>query len=430
MKSFQQSPGNVRLLSGAITLALAAGAVPLAANADAPRITWRAPVANKVLSGTIGGSSCVVGATAKVGMTRVTTWIGNMQIGSDYSAPFNCTLDTRRLRDGAYTMRTEALSRTGEISRSSIPVRIRNGTSPSTSTSTSTSRTPTTSTPATSRASTAPTAASAISASDIIGEAREDRAFAQQKGYTGQVLGKYPEPAAIPESGIHGAKLPNGETLRLGKVTDPRNAARKALAFQLHPNDPSTSGSKRSELGFGKTIERNKVYWVAFRVFVPDWGSLPSNDVSIFGTQLHSGDNRRGLSPSFSLVANGNGRSFQVYTLYSTASSPTQSSTTTIKHASTPMPFGRWADFVFKFRQNTSGAGFLHAWMDGKQIVNYTGHLGFNTPGFNDYMKFGYYNWSAGFKSSRKVLLHKPTIVLDPTGSKYTAAALRAHVNK
>jgi hypothetical protein len=269
-----------------------------------------------------------------------------------------------------------------------------------------------------------------IAAADIIGQAREDQAFAQQKGYKGQVLGKHPVPAAIPESGIHGAKLPNGETLRLGKVADPRNASRKALAFQLHPNDPSTSGSKRSELGFEKTIQRNKTYWVAFRVFVPDWGKLAANDVSIFGTQLHSGDNSRGLSPSFSLVANGNGRSFQVYTLYSTAANPTQSSTITVKHAAVPMPFGRWADFVFKFRENTSGAGFLQAWMDGRQIVNHKGNLGFNTPGFNDYMKFGYYNWSAGFRTSRKVLLQKPTIVLDPTGTKYTAAALRAHVNK
>jgi hypothetical protein len=269
-----------------------------------------------------------------------------------------------------------------------------------------------------------------IDAADIIGEARGDTLFSHQQGYTGQVLGRYPKPTAIPESGIHGFPLSNGETLRLGKVADPANAARKAIAFQLHPDDPSTSGAKRAEISFAKNIEKDKVYWVAFRVYVPDWGTLASNDVSIFGTQLHSGDNRRGLSPAFSLVANGNGRSFQVYALYSTAASPAQRNTTTIKYAAMPMPFGRWTDFVFKFRENTSGAGFLQVWMDGRQIVDHRGSLGFNTPGHSDYMKFGYYNWSAGFNSGRKVLLYRPTIVLDPAGDRYSAEALRAHVNK
>ena len=32
--------------------------------------------------------------------------------------------------------------------------------------------------------------------------------------------------------------------------------------------------------------------------------------------------------------------------------------------------------------------------MDGTQIVDHQGNLGFNTPGLSDYFKFGYYNWS------------------------------------
>jgi hypothetical protein len=267
-----------------------------------------------------------------------------------------------------------------------------------------------------------------IDAEDILGEAREDRLFAQQSGYTGQVLGKYPRPSAIPESGIHGPPLANGETLRLGKVADPTDAARQALAFQLDPGDPRTSGSKRTEISFAKNIEKEKVYWVAFRVYVPDWGVLAPRDVSIFGTQLHSGDNRRGLSPAFSLVANGNGRRFQVYVLYSDDPDPSQRTSKTIRYPARPMPFGRWTDFVFRFRQDPWGDGFLQGWMDGELIVDHRGPLGFDTPGYNDYMKFGYYNWSPGFSSTRKVLLYRPTIVLDPTGEKYSAEILRAHV--
>jgi hypothetical protein len=65
--------------------------------------------------------------------------------------------------------------------------------------------------------------------------------------------------------------------------------------------------------------------------------------------------------------------------------------------------------------------------MDGNLIVDHQGNLGFNTPGYLDYVKWGYYNWSgSGFSTtSRKVRLRNPTIVADPTGSKYTAADVR-----
>ena len=408
--------------SASIAIAAAAAAA-MPAQASHPTVNFRAPQSGQTVSGTISGSGCQVDATSSAGMKRVTMYIGSMQIASDYSSPWNCTFDTRKVRDGDWTMRVEALNNRGELTKKSITVRVRNGGTTSTTS-------PTTTAPAPAPSPTPVPVTSAIATGDIIGQAREDIPFSQQSGYIGQVLGKYPAANTIPETGIHGTKLSNGETLRLGKLADPTNSSRKALAFQLHPNDTSTSGSKRSEIQFPKTMELNKVYWVAMKVFIPDWGTLASNDTSIFGTQLHSGDSSLGLSPSFSLVANGNGRSFQVYTVASTASRASQSTSVTTRHASKAIPFGRWVDFVFKVKQNTSGNGLLQAWMDGTQIVNYTGSIGFNTPGYKDYMKFGYYNWSSGFNSSRKVLLRKPTLVLDPTGSKYSAAILRAHINK
>ena len=49
---------------------------------------------------------------------------------------------------------------------------------------------------------------------------------------------------------------------------------------------------------------------------------------------------------------------------------------------------------MFRFKLNTTNAGFLQAWMDGERIVDHRGNLGFNTPAHRDYVKFGYYNWS------------------------------------
>jgi hypothetical protein len=117
--------------------------------------------------------------------------------------------------------------------------------------------------------------AESLAPEDILGQAQASVPFAQQSGYIAEVMGAYPNVNEIPETGIQGAALPNGETLRLGKVADPLNPARAALAFQLAPNDPMTSSSKRSEIEFPPNIELDRVYWIAFSMFVYDWGTLP-----------------------------------------------------------------------------------------------------------------------------------------------------------
>ena len=268
---------------------------------------------------------------------------------------------------------------------------------------------------------------SAIAPSDILSRASADIPFAEQSGYTAQVIKTYTRAEQLAESGIHGSMLPNGETLRFGKVADPMDPTRKALAFQVHTDDPVTSSGKRAELSMKPNIEMNKVYWITFSVFVYDWGTLAPRDEALFGAQMHTGDNdARVGGPSFGIVTAPGGRKFFVKTRYSESSTPGDGNSVSIKHAQHDIPFGRWADFVIKFKHNTSGNGFLQAWMDGKPIANYKGSLGYNT-GMADYAKFGYYNWSRHRMgpTARKVLLRSPTIVADPTGSKYSQEHVR-----
>jgi hypothetical protein len=246
-----------------------------------------------------------------------------------------------------------------------------------------------------------------IAASDFLGAASAQLPFSRQSGYTAQVLGTYTRAGSIPESGIHGPVLPNGETVRFGKVPDP-------------------SKGKRSELSFGRNIETNKVYWVALGVYVYDWGMLGSEDAALFGTQLHPGDHSLKLSPVFGLYTTGAGRKFKVQARWSTNAQQARSNASGANYVERELPFGPWMDFVFKFRLNTAGEGFLQVWMDGDRIVNHRGNLGFNTPGYNDYVKFGYYNWTSAMSSARKTLLRSPPIVSDPSGDKYSAEQLRA----
>lgn len=259
----------------------------------------------------------------------------------------------------------------------------------------------------------------AIAASDIVGRASAAVPFSKQTGYSAQVYGKHTRADSIPEEGIHGAALPNGETLRFGKVGN-------ALAFQVDPTDPKTSKSKRAEIAFGRNIEPGKVYWIAFSVYLHDWGQLERQDGALFGTQLHSGDDSLHLSPAFSLYTTAGGRRFQVQARWSTSPTPSRENSAKANYAERELPFRRWIDFVFKFRVHTAGNGLLQVWMDGERIVSHRGDLGFNTPGHNDYVKFGYYNWSPAMSSTRKVLVRSPTIVADPSGDTYNAEQLRA----
>jgi hypothetical protein len=379
-------------------------------NSGAPTVSFKRPTSGATLSGAIAQSSAceVTGSN----IANVQFYLGSTALNRELNAPWNCDIDTRKFPNGSHTLRAVARNSAGTTASTQISVNIQNSTTSTTSTTSSSGSTS--------------TSTSSIASADVIGWASGNVAFSQQGGYSGQVLGTHPAASSIPESGIHGKTLSNGETLRLGKQTDPASSARKALAFQLAWSDPITSGNRRSELSFQKNIDPNKVYWIAFRAYVRDWGNDSSS--GLFGTQVHSGDNSRGLSPSFGIYTAG-ARNFRIETRYSTSSSPSQSNSITVRHAERPIPFGRWVDFVFKFRHNTSGSGFLQAWMDGTQIVDYRGHLGFRTPGYRDYAKFGIYHW-ASFNNPRKVLLHNPTIVLDPTGSKYSVAALRTHVNR
>jgi hypothetical protein len=109
------------------SIAAAVIALLSAANAQAaPSVSWQAPHNGQTLSGTLSGSACAAGVSSSVAMSRVTFWANNWQINNDYSSPFNCSFDTTRLKDGAYTLRAVAYDSNGASTTSSINVTIKN----------------------------------------------------------------------------------------------------------------------------------------------------------------------------------------------------------------------------------------------------------------------------------------------------------------
>lgn len=380
-----------------------------------PILSITAPAAGSTLSGSSVAYSATAsdagGSVAKVELFLVSGTTQKL-VATDTTSPYSGSFSTVGVANGAATLMAVATDNLGAKSTVQRSVTINNTVVSNPGTGGSTGGT------------------GSIDPAHIVMRASADTSWASQSGFSAQAMGGSKSMSSMPEPGITGGTLSNGETLRLGKVTDPANGSRKVLQFQVDPSDPTTSGGKRAELSQSPSIEMNKVYWMAVSTYVKDWGTLSDADAALFGMQMHSGDNSRSLSPSFGIYTSNGGRSFKVAARWSTSSDPQQGNSQKVYYGDQPMQFGRWVDFVIKFKHNTSGSGYLQVWMDGQQIVNHQGNLGFNTPGFKDYGKFGYYNWSgSSMSSTRKVLLSSPTIVADPTGSTYSADQIRALVN-
>jgi hypothetical protein len=405
---------RIRLAVGA-ALGLVAGAAlagPIGnvftAAKKLPTVYFTAPAEGGALSGNVQGPPhCVVGGS---NIVRVMFYLNGVWTNTDGNPDngLGCWIDTTRYPNGSYTVTAVAYNQQGQSATAARGIVIQNASSPPPS---------------------EPPPAGAIDPVDLMGTAQGEIPFLEQRGYNTQILNQYINAPDIPESGLHAFTLSNGETLRFGKHADPLSSTRRVLAFQVDPNDVTTSGAKRAELKFGNNLEMDRVYWAALSVYVYDWGFLGSADNALFGLQQHNGS-PADLSPNFALYTSGSGRNFQVHARGSSSTSPSYGNSVTVKSSEQPIPFGRWSDFVFKFKLNTSGSGWLQVWQDGTLIFSHSGLLGYITPGYKDFFKFGYYNWSgSGFASTRKVLLRSPIIVADPTGSKYQPEDLRAYVN-
>jgi len=108
----------------AVAAALVVG-VPLSAHA-APSVSWSAPKNGATIAGTISGSACAASVSSSVAMNRVTFWADGMQINNDYSSPFNCTFDSKKLKDGTHVLKAVAYDNNGASSTSQITVTIKN----------------------------------------------------------------------------------------------------------------------------------------------------------------------------------------------------------------------------------------------------------------------------------------------------------------
>jgi LysM repeat protein len=97
----------------------------------APTVSIKAPASGATISGTISARACEALASDSNGIKQVRFYLDGTALNTEYSAPYNCTLDTRRFADGAHTLKAVATDALGVSTAAQIGVTVKNGTTTS-----------------------------------------------------------------------------------------------------------------------------------------------------------------------------------------------------------------------------------------------------------------------------------------------------------
>jgi hypothetical protein len=101
------------VLAGAATAIVPASAV---AKAPAPAVRWQAPVSGSKVSADLKGSACKVAAGSTSGkVQRVVFKLDGAPLGTDAKAPYNCAIDTQKLRAGSHRVTATAYDSNGSV---------------------------------------------------------------------------------------------------------------------------------------------------------------------------------------------------------------------------------------------------------------------------------------------------------------------------
>jgi hypothetical protein len=212
---------------------------------------------------------------------------------------------------------------------------------------------------------------------------------------------------AVQPDPLQGVSATGAAFTAFATVPSPGEPGKAAFLWELHATDPDTAGAnaKRCEFSLGwreyaypgKVLSRqirlpaNEDFWWAVAVRPEDWRGTSSRDSQILW-QWHDGYGG-GLPPFLSLITYGNRMVIQV--THDMSTTPRNSTLTRVvpwvQDNWTP---NSWLRFVVQARKDlvNPANGYVRVWMDGRQIVDYSGPFGYNVTQ-PDYAKVGIYHW-------------------------------------
>lgn len=192
-----------------------------------------------------------------------------------------------------------------------------------------------------------------------------------------------------------------GGEVRLKRVNDPRDGARKAFQHAIAPYFPSyQTSTHRSEITSpdnylpGIVPRIGDRFWGFFAID-PDAAARSTGEISVF--DLHAGypSNNGGPSPFSVILGGGNVAIARTWNAAYDASSALSR-----EWYDTSIAIDDWTYFFFqiKLHYDTNQSPFLRLWKKRgsaaiETVLNVNGPIGFNDPNPNAYPKFGAYKW-------------------------------------
>lgn len=158
--------------------------------------------------------------------------------------------------------------------------------------------------------------------------------------------------------------------------------------FDRVPNEEGILTS-RSEIRERYEAKMGETYWYSFRTFIPE--DFPIEDNRLVIAQWHASDeDGEATSPPLTVYYRDGDLLIRARHSDKDKISKDDDTTKVNLYRQENFPRGQWHDFVFQVKWSYESDGVVNTWIDGKQVVEYQGGVGYKDEQ-GPYFKFGAY---------------------------------------
>jgi hypothetical protein len=174
--------------------------------------------------------------------------------------------------------------------------------------------------------------------------------------------------------------------VKAGNIVEATVAGKQALTFVVTPTMTEVAGGRRSEVNLYSQKAKDPFgVWLSQSVYIPA-STIPDNPLLYdVITQFHDPNetaaSKLRKSP-FDLVLAGSNLQFQIRT---------DKDLNGTKMLTVPVTYDKWMDITLHIVFSGSGKGKLQVWINGKQLLDYSGYVGFSGDTNAPFLKIGDY---------------------------------------
>jgi hypothetical protein len=187
-----------------------------------------------------------------------------------------------------------------------------------------------------------------------------------------------------------------GKDYSIQSVSELRSSGETSLRFELrkgeHYSDLFGKTSFRSEVNARDFPPLGSVRWYAFSILVPD--DFPIEDNRLVLAQWHGADKKYlGEAPRSPSMAFRYSNGSLFITICHGADRIVRDAKAVLSKTlfqTEQFPRNAWNDFIIQAKWSCKSDGFVNVWWNGRQVVRYSGPVGYNDD-FGPYFKFGLY---------------------------------------